>query len=193
LAVLGDDNPNWRPAGYFQETFGCKMDFQFPMVKLLDHLSDLDALERSDNPFATIVLTHLMTMKTASEPENRRLWKVRLIRLLYQRGYDALEIRRLFRVIDWMMDLPTNLELQFKNDLETIEMENSMPYVTSIERLAKAEGQEKGSFVGAIRTYESLLGIASSDDSDLFEKSVEQLAKMANDLKVTVRSRFGIG
>jgi hypothetical protein len=112
---------------------------------------------------------------------------------LYQRGYDALEIRRLFRVIDWMMDLPTNLELQFKNDLETIEMENSMPYVTSIERLAKAEGQEKGSFVGAIRTYESLLGIASSDDSDLFEKSVEQLAKMANDLKVTVRSRFGIG
>ena len=32
--------------------------------------------------------------------------KIQLIKGLYERGWAADEVRRLFRVIDWMMDLP---------------------------------------------------------------------------------------
>lgn len=43
-----------------------------------------------------------------------------------------------------MMDLPRELEKQFRARLETFEQEQAMPYVTSIERLAKEEGIEEG-------------------------------------------------
>ena len=54
----------------------------------------------------------------------------------------------LFRVIDWMMKLPQTLEQQFRRDLDLLEEEATMRYVTSIERLAKEEGLEAGILQG---------------------------------------------
>ena len=71
------------------------------------------------------------------------------MRSLYERGKSSDEIRQMFRVVDWMMDLPPALELQFKAVLEQIEVEKKMPYVTSVERLAKEEGREEGRDAGA--------------------------------------------
>lgn len=36
LAVLGDDNPNWEPSQFGYSLFGCTLNFQFPIVKLVD-------------------------------------------------------------------------------------------------------------------------------------------------------------
>ena len=38
----------------------------------------------------------------------------------------------LFRILDWMMDLPSGLEQLFKADAKQIEEELHMPYVTSV-------------------------------------------------------------
>ena len=48
---------------------------------------------------------------------------------------------QLFRIIDWMMDLPELLEQLFKQEAEQIEQEKHMPYVTSVERLAIREAR----------------------------------------------------
>lgn len=37
LAILGDDNIEWRPNQFGYDLFGCKVDFQFPVIKLLDY------------------------------------------------------------------------------------------------------------------------------------------------------------
>ncbi|MGA9382245.1 MAG: Rpn family recombination-promoting nuclease/putative transposase [Phormidium sp.] len=37
LAVLGDDRSNWRPNQFGYQLFGCEINFQFPVVKLLDY------------------------------------------------------------------------------------------------------------------------------------------------------------
>jgi methylase of polypeptide subunit release factors len=66
---------------------------------------------------------------------------VRLIRELYERGMSREDVLQLFRIIDWMMDLPQALEQLFKQEAEQIEQEKHMAYVTSVERLAKQEGQ----------------------------------------------------
>lgn len=50
----------------------------------------------------------------------------------------------LFRLIDWLLVLPAQTELQFRKKLEEIEREKHMPYITSVERLAKEEGREEG-------------------------------------------------
>jgi hypothetical protein len=36
LAVLADDDPNWRPTEFRNTLFGCEAGLHFPAVKLLD-------------------------------------------------------------------------------------------------------------------------------------------------------------
>ena len=106
LAILGDERAAWRPDRFGYSLWGCSVGFQFAAVKLLDYGADVAALESNRNPFAVVVLAHLKTQETGHDDEARRAWKVRLVKGLYERGLDAEDVRRLFRLIDWLMDLP---------------------------------------------------------------------------------------
>jgi hypothetical protein len=145
LAVLGDEDcPNWLPNRFGYQRWGCRVEMEFPVVKLLDYRNDLAALEQNPNPFAVVVLTHLKTQETKGDPEARRQWKLRLVKGLYQRGFSANDVRELFRLIDWMMDLPKDLNNQFWQDYQQFEQEKHMPYVTSVERIAIEKGRQEG-------------------------------------------------
>jgi flagellar biosynthesis/type III secretory pathway protein FliH len=120
------------------------LEFRFPVVKLLDYADRVEELERSDNPFAILVLAHLKAQETQDVPLNRLAWKFRLVKGLFQRGWSADRIRSLFRFIDWMMDLPAGLAEQFSEQLSQFEEEQQMSYVTSIERMAIEKGRKEG-------------------------------------------------
>jgi hypothetical protein len=47
-------------------------------------------------------------------------------------------------LIDWLLTLPQELEVAFREDLIKFERERTMPYVTSIERLGREEGRQEG-------------------------------------------------
>jgi hypothetical protein len=79
-------------------------------------------------------------METHGDPSSRHLWKLRLVRNLYDRGFTAEKVRRLFLLIDRMMDLPPPLRTQFEQDVARLEEERHMPYVSSIERSGIAKG-----------------------------------------------------
>jgi hypothetical protein len=134
LPVLADDDPNWRPDHYKDELWGWSVAMKWPPVKLLDFANRMDELESGDNPFAKVVLAHLKALETRKDPESRAIWKLRLVRGLYERGFSSEDIRQLFRVIDWLMELPKELGEQFDEDLDEYEKGLRMPYVTSIER-----------------------------------------------------------
>lgn len=104
----------------------------------------LQELETDLNPFAVIVLAHLKSLETRKNPEERRNWKVRLVRRLYERGLSAEDVRQLFKFIDWMMTLPAVQNQSFWEELEHIEKEKRMPYVTSVERLGIKKGLLEG-------------------------------------------------
>jgi hypothetical protein len=144
LAMLADEQAGWRPRAFKSSLWGCTAGIEFPTVKLLDYAADESALERDANPFATLVLAHLKTQQTRSSPEDRRAWKLRLVRGLYERGVQRGDIQNLFRFIDWMMELPPVLSEQFWNEMRAFEEEKKMPYVTSVERMAEERGIEKG-------------------------------------------------
>ncbi len=40
LAVLADENKNWRPNSYESSMWGCSIKFQFPIAKMLDYGED---------------------------------------------------------------------------------------------------------------------------------------------------------
>lgn len=130
----------------YQQRLGkCHVYFRFPVVHLRRweddraSLIDLAAL----NPFAVVVMAQL-DAQTRCGGQGRLVAKIELVRLLYQHRYDRRCVQQLFRIVDWMLSLPHDLEPCFKQAVGEIETEFNMPYVTSIERLGEARGLQKG-------------------------------------------------
>ena len=156
LAVLADDDPAWRPTDFRSSLFGCEAGLRFPAVKLLDLAAHEAALEASANPFARVVLAHLKARQTHDDPAGRHAWKIRLVRGLYERGFSPKDVRELFRLIDWLMELPPALNGVFRQEVDKIQEERHMPFVTSIERVCLCEGLRMG--------IESLLRVRFGDE-----------------------------
>ncbi|MFM9964729.1 MAG: cytosolic protein [Planctomycetaceae bacterium] len=144
LAVLADENPNWRPATYQTALFGCQVRFDFPTAKLLDFNERWSDLEQSQNRIAVVVMAHLKAKETTRDPNSRLRWKTQLVRFLFERGWTRQDILELFRLIDWLMVLPDELKRTFDADLVAFEKEKQMPYITDFERCAIERGQAKG-------------------------------------------------
>jgi hypothetical protein len=144
LAVLCDENPSWGPNAFEYNLWGCSIRFNFLTVKLLDYQPAAATLEKDPNLFAPVVLAQLKALETRQSARERWHWKVRLIKGLYDRGLSAEQVRQLFRLIDWMLRLPAELEQEFQAEIARFEEERRMPYVTSVERLALKKGREEG-------------------------------------------------
>ncbi|MEE4355252.1 MAG: hypothetical protein V2I97_02220 [Desulfococcaceae bacterium] len=138
LAVLTDDSSGWRPCEYRTGRWGCEHIFRFPVIKLTDYGKDWEKLEKETNPFSLVVMAHLKS-RSVKDGQERKRWKLHLMRLLFERGYSRQDILELFRFIDWLIELPEDIERQFQDELTEITEEKKMPYVTSIERLAKLQ------------------------------------------------------
>ncbi len=140
LAVLADGDPNWRPSRYEVELWGWSQRMTFLPVKLLEYANREAELEAESNPFARIVLAHLKALETRRDPEARRLWKFRLVRGLFERGFKAEDVRQLFRLIDWLMELPQPLEEIFLDEVEQLKEERRMPFIGTPERVGIRRG-----------------------------------------------------
>lgn len=140
LAILGDEQVNWRPNRFGYELFGTKVEFQFPIVKLLDYQQRQSELEASRNPLATVVMAHLAAVQTLSDRLQRKQQKLSLVRRLYQQGFEREDVLNLLAFVDWVLTLPQDLEREFQHEVEQLEAEQRMQYVTSFER----SGIEKG-------------------------------------------------
>jgi hypothetical protein len=145
LAVLTDTTASFRPRQYRQARWGCGIAFRFPMVKLLDYAEPQrwGALEASDNIFALVVMAQIRA-KVTDDAETLKGWKFRLIRLMYERGYQRALILELFRLIDWMIRLPAGLEADFRQTLYAYEEQKRMPYVTTVEQVGIEKGLQQG-------------------------------------------------
>ena len=65
-------------------------------------------------------------------------------RPLLRKGWASDKIRPLLKVLDWMRHLPAEMDRQLWQDIQHIEGEKVMAYITSIERI----GIEKGVLQG---------------------------------------------
>ena len=192
LAVLADDQDSWRPDRYSYELWGCRVELRFPTVKLLDYQGRRNILEQETNPFAVIVAAHLTTQQTNQDPSGRYQGKLRIAKSLYQRGYSRQDILELFRLIDWMMSLPESIESEFKQEIRRFEEDLQMPYVTSIERLARQEGMSEGVLQQRREDVLEVLEVRFSDlPSDLVD-SINQIEDLEL-LKTLHRQAITIG
>lgn len=155
FAVLGDEQPSWRPDRFRQELWDSLLEFRFPIVKLLDFRQQWPTLEANSNPFASVVMAHLKAQETRYDPNERKAWKLALTRRLYERGYDRQDVLGLFRFIDWLLQLPQALESEFWQNIELYEAQQNMAYITSVERIGIQKGTEQTWRAAIARTLTS--------------------------------------
>jgi flagellar biosynthesis/type III secretory pathway protein FliH len=91
-----------------------------------------------------VVLAHLKLLETKRNTEQRKAWKFRLTKMLYERGYERQQILDLYRFIDWLIILPEILEREFWQELQTYEEVQKMTYVTNAERFGFERGIQEG-------------------------------------------------
>jgi hypothetical protein len=69
IAVLTDNNKNWAPSVYQSSLWGTELTFKYNVLKILSYQAKQKILERSSNPFATVILAQLATMTLAKEKD----------------------------------------------------------------------------------------------------------------------------
>ena len=148
FVILGDPSPSWRPDSHGWKLWGCEMGIRFPVVKLIDYVGREEELKASDNPFGIMTFAFLKTRETQDDMEKRRHFKMQATRALYEKNYTAEEVRLLFRTIDWMMALDEEQEIIYLDELNQLEAEKAMAYVTSVERISMKRGLEQGRLEG---------------------------------------------
>ena len=189
LVILADLKADWRPSEFHFELGGFGSDRRFPVCKVLDHLTSTWADDKS--LVAEVARAQIAALRTTSDPVGRFNAKTQLVRNLYTAGYNADQVREIFRLIDWMMHLRRDLSEQFQADLVAFEKEQQMPYVTSIERHAEERGLEKGVELGREQESGILLmrqlgrKFGSLDEKvqhDIRQLSIEQRRSLSEDL-----------
>lgn len=178
VAVLADTRTSFRPSHFRYARWGCGIAFRFPMVKLLDW-TDPDRwaeLEASENLFALVVMAQIRA-KITPDAETLKGWKFRLIRLMYERGYERALILELFRLIDWMIRLPAGLEADFRQALYAYEEQHRMPYVTTVERAGIEKGLQQGEARTLLRLLDRKFGaeVAQAHRTRIEAAELEQL------------------
>ncbi|MCI0524235.1 MAG: DUF4351 domain-containing protein, partial [Acidobacteria bacterium] len=144
LAVVTGRVGETRLGRYETGRWGCRLLFEFPVVKIEDWRGREAELLASDNPFALVVLAYLRVSEAKGDTARRYEVKRELIRLAYEQGYEHKQILSLLRFIDWMIILPEDLEDRLDDDIQEFEEGKKMPYVTSWERRAEKRGLERG-------------------------------------------------
>ncbi|NEN88475.1 MAG: hypothetical protein F6K48_05865 [Okeania sp. SIO3H1] len=150
LAILGDENPSWRPSYYEYGLEKSHMRLDFSIVKLLDY--EWQELSANNNVFAMMVMAHLKTKSTTSNLTEREEWKWLLVRSLYEKGLSKFDIINLFKFIDKMMALPPELQQNLESKINQYEEEQKMEFLSTMEERAIERGQQLGQQIGAKET-----------------------------------------
>lgn len=154
LALLTDDRVNWRPDNFGYDICGCRLKLCFPIAKLIDWSQSDERLADNHNPFAFITRAHLKTRSTRDQPEQRYSQKRQLLLDLHRHGWDKRIAFDLYKILDWMMRLPDELDEALWEDIKNIEESQQMRYVSSFERILMDRGFKKGLEQGIERGIE---------------------------------------
>jgi len=184
VAVLADEQADWRPARFAQDLWGCAVEMRYPVVKLLDWRLRDEELAASANPFAVVVRAYLAAQETREAVEARGRAKIGIIRGLLQRGLERAHVMYLLRLIDWFLALPEEQERLVERELERIEEEQRMAYVTSWERMGLEEGELRGQRAMLLKTVRARFGTVPEElerrinaaDQDTLDTFVEHMS-----------------
>jgi hypothetical protein len=178
LVILADDDPDWRPPKYVVELKRTRLTFEFRPVKILDLVGREAELEGHANVVGLFLVAHLKSRQTREDPEERARVKLGLILKLHERKLEAEELRQWYRLLDWLLDLPAELEAQVWQEVRRQEQEKQMPFITFAERYGREQGREEGERLGLLKALGPLLKKKFGEEGAAFFTELERQEKL---------------
>jgi hypothetical protein len=144
FAILGDDDPDWKPNTYREGVLGCEDTFTFRVVKLIEWRDRMGELEAGDNLFGLFLCAHLETMATRGDVPRRQDAKFRILANLLRRDVPQADFRRWYRLIDWIMKLPEDANRAVWLRLQELKEPKPVSHVTFAEIYGREKGIKEG-------------------------------------------------
>ncbi|SDC83940.1 MULTISPECIES: Rpn family recombination-promoting nuclease/putative transposase [unclassified Candidatus Frackibacter] len=143
LVIFTDDDLNYEPNQYQYDFFGTKLDYKYRTYKIKNK-NEVDLL-KDENPFALVVLATKYALEIENNEEQKLKFKLKLMRLLLERGYSKKEIRDLFIFVDSTIKLTDVLKQKILYDeLEKLKGGRMVQVMGDFEEVAKRRGWIKG-------------------------------------------------
>jgi len=144
LALLTDKDAVYRPNVFAFEKWDFALNFKFPLVKIIDYINYEFEKEYRKNPFSLLVQAYLKTMETEGDDFSRFQWKKKFIALLHDLGFHHEMLYALFRFIEWIMELPEELENKLYQEMIKMKGEEGMSFMTILEKKSHEKGLKEG-------------------------------------------------
>ena len=138
-------------------TSWCARHIEYPVARIGDFTGRWNELQTSDNPFAVVVMAQLKSLEAKDDNTLKFAAKRELLRGLYHRGFSRQGIANLFRVIDYLITLPREVEDKLQEEMHEIEEGRKEMLVTSWEMIAAQKGRQQGLQEGLQKGLESLV------------------------------------
>ncbi len=187
LAVFSDPGREFKPDRFSYNFFGCSLEFRYRAYKILEY-SD-EELERSENPFALVVLAAKRSLESRRDEEKRFAFKRELMRLLLKKGYDRKRVIQIFRFLDGVLALSDEMKEQLIYEEFHREEVRRMPYITSWERIAMRKGMLEGVREIVLEMLEERFGeipedmkkaVVAIEDKDELKKLCRQAVRVSS-------------
>ena len=177
LAVLTDTQANFRPSYYSDSIAGCSIRFDFSTVKLLDWQDKTNELLQHTNPFGLLIAAQL-TAKLIKDGKTRVDNLIGYYRLAAEKKLPREQIIQLVIFLEWIVALPEDLTPYYNQQLEHLEEDNKMTYISIIER----QGIEQGVERGRAATLDKQLKLKFNEQANQYEQRLFQ----ANDAELSL-------
>ncbi|SDF75033.1 hypothetical protein SAMN04487996_11294 [Dyadobacter soli] len=163
FAIFTEGNAAFKPCEYYREFMGTSVSYKYNAFKILEQ--NEQALRKSDNPFAIVVLTVKAALQRNHFSENELLnLKIEIAKNLLERQLSKTKIRNLLGFL--------RLYIRFENRESGVKFEEAVDHLIQenkfmgIEELLKSAIKEEV----AIETTENLLKETSF--------SIEKIARL---------------
>ncbi len=172
LVVLADSNTRFRPTEFTRDLLGATLRLEFHTAKLIDYSEQVRLREKNENIFATVTRIHLAVQRKKRQrkwPDDRSRYELkrRLMQEVVVERADRPEEQRkllgLLAFLDWLVALPKELEQLFFDETETARGAQTMPYVTSWERMGIEKGELRDKHAVLKRLLDRKFGLETGD------------------------------
>jgi len=189
VALLTDNDPEFRENLYEISQWGFRLHFEFPVVKLLDYRDKWEELERDPNPFAIATMAFLKTVETQGHAQERYQWKKHFLLELYRKGMSRETILALYEFIGVIMALPQVKDEALYKEIKPTTEEKQMSVLAVAERVGIKQGIKQGIERGLRETISDILeikfGVVGLELLDHIEQitDIKTLQKIRSGLK----------
>ncbi|HHW01869.1 MAG TPA: DUF4351 domain-containing protein [Thermoanaerobacterales bacterium] len=150
IAIFTDEDQKYKIDKFEYKFYNTKLTYEYGTYKIIEQSED--ELKQNSNPFALVVLASLYLIKSKKSINDRYMYKLSLIRLMLQKGYNREQIEKLFIFIDSLLELPKKEALKFNEEIKILSKEGDSMGLswesTNLAKVFKEIGREEGKAEG---------------------------------------------